>query len=257
MTPDKSIVVTPKYTLSFPNWQAVADIFEGQWICRVPLPGLKTGGMDLFNPDADSRPRMLQEYVGSLKGLRILELGPMEANHTYQLELLGADQIIAIEANRLHYLKCLAVKEMLGLKAQFLLGDFSKYLSETKDRFDIVFASGVLYHMVDPLGLCRNIAARSPVAFFWTHYVSDAVADELGAITAVDGYSARYFRFDYFPHFDLSEYTFTGGGVEHCNRLKKHDILNCLEHYGYSNVRVLLDQPDHPGGPAFNVVCSR
>ena len=46
---------------------------------------------------------------GSLQGMNILELGPLEATHTYQLAKLGADRVLAIEAEYGSFLKCLVV----------------------------------------------------------------------------------------------------------------------------------------------------
>jgi Protein of unknown function (DUF1698) len=84
--------------------------------------------------------------------MTVLELGPLEGAHTYRLQQLGAGRILAIESNVEAYLKCLIVKEALGMKrAEFMLGDFTLYLQECTERFDLVFCCGVLYHMQDPL----------------------------------------------------------------------------------------------------------
>ena len=74
-----------------------------------------------------------------MDGFRILELGPLEGAHTYQLEKLGAAEIVAIEANKEAFLKCLIIKELAQLeRARFLLGDFVTYL-EFSLRFLISF----------------------------------------------------------------------------------------------------------------------
>ena len=50
------------------------------------------------------------------------------------------------------------MKEAVGLsRTRFLLGDFCEYLETTDERFDLVFASGVLYHMADPIGLIESV----------------------------------------------------------------------------------------------------
>lgn len=86
--------------------------------------------------------------------LTVLELGPLEAGHTYMLEKMGARSIVAVEANSRAYLKCLIVKELFELKrAKFLLGDFVAYLKNNTRHFDLCLASGVLYHMQNPAEL--------------------------------------------------------------------------------------------------------
>ena len=59
---------------------------------------------------------MAVDVCGSIEGFRILELGPLESGHTYQLERLGAGSILCIEASPEFYLKSLIIKEILGLK---------------------------------------------------------------------------------------------------------------------------------------------
>lgn len=74
---------------------------------------------------------------GSLDAMTILELGPLEGAHTYQLARLGAKHILAIEANSEAYLKCLVVKEILQIpRCRFLLGDCLIFLQAHHDPFD-------------------------------------------------------------------------------------------------------------------------
>ena len=61
------------------------------------------------------------------------------------LERAGGD-ILSIEGNHGAFLRCLIVKNFLGLKSKFLLGDFSNF-DISRDTFDTVVASGVLYHI--------------------------------------------------------------------------------------------------------------
>ena len=115
-----------KFELRPPSIQNAIDIFAGKWasdlgpVCDVT----GTGSSDLFR---DPRPQMAADALGHerrLDGFRVLELGPLEAAHTYLLERLGASEIVAVEANTEAFLKCLIVKEALGLtNAQFLCGD--------------------------------------------------------------------------------------------------------------------------------------
>lgn len=37
-------------------------------------------------------------------------------------------------------------------------------------RYDLIFACGVLYHMIDPLLLLERMAARTDNLYLWTHY---------------------------------------------------------------------------------------
>ena len=86
----------------------------------------------------------------------------------------GANHILAIEANKNAFLKCLVVKELLSIeRATFLLGDFYKYLKSQPPRYDAILASGVLYHMADPLGLIEGASVASDRICVWTHYFDE------------------------------------------------------------------------------------
>ncbi|MGZ9724337.1 class I SAM-dependent methyltransferase [Rhizobium miluonense] len=123
--------------------------------------GLKTtpGKTNLFE---DSRIGWLYQKFGPITGMDILELGPLEAAHTYMLHNLGARSITSIENSPRAYLKCLAIKEIFNLtRATFILDDAIRYLSSSDEKYDIAVASGVLYHMTDPLGLLDALSSRS------------------------------------------------------------------------------------------------
>ena len=55
----------------------------------------------------------------------MVELGPFEAYNTFHLAQKGAYPLIAVEGNKINFLKCLAVKEILDFNCRFKLGDLS------------------------------------------------------------------------------------------------------------------------------------
>src|SRR5262249_34849507 len=120
-----------KFEIRGPSKQNAVDIFEGKWATDLAMLGVESGGpADHLN--TDRRPLVAAQLLGKhnrFDEFRILELGPLEGAHTYQLEQLGAAEIVAIEANKEAFLKCLIVKDLAQLqRANFLLGDFVSYL---------------------------------------------------------------------------------------------------------------------------------
>ena len=167
--------MTSKIETRFPTHQNAVELFEGHWLARLEEvhPGLRSGTGDYFR--FDTRPvraaNQLGFVRGSLHGMKVLELGPMEGAHTYQLSMLGADSVTAVEANSHAYLRCLVMKEILQpARVRFLLGDALKFLQENSERWDLIFCSGILYHMVDPYALIEAMAARTDRIFLWTHF---------------------------------------------------------------------------------------
>ncbi|MEM7454933.1 MAG: class I SAM-dependent methyltransferase [Planctomycetota bacterium] len=96
--------------------------------------------------------RFCDEQIGGFSGKTVLELGPYEGYHTAVMARAGAKSVAAIEANPNNFLKCLIVGNHFRLKnVRFLLGDFSRFFDSNEERFDFVLASGVLYHLTEPL----------------------------------------------------------------------------------------------------------
>ena len=146
------------YSQSYPTSQEALNIFQGEWSSLFPAEmNLQAGTVPLFE---DDRIQMGLRELGGVAGQTVLELGPLEGGHSYQLEKAGAKSVLAIEANTRAYLKCLIAKELLGMqRVRFLCGDFMEYLRQSPPRFDFVLCSGVLYHTPDPFRLLTRLRA--------------------------------------------------------------------------------------------------
>ena len=90
------------------------------------------------------------------------------------LQKAGVKSLTAIESNSSAFQKCLITKEVFKLnKVNFLFGDFQKYLEETKHNYDFILASGVLYHLKDPVDFLESILNKSNAFFVWTHFYEE------------------------------------------------------------------------------------
>lgn len=185
-----------KFELRRPTPQTALDLFQGRWASDLSevLPGVTSGATGHFK--SDSRPTFILKHFaasgGTLNGMSVLDIGPLEGGHTYQLEQLGAAHIVAIEANSEAFLKCLIVKNALGMnRTEFLLGDILEYLRDTDRNFDLIFCSGVLYHMEDPVELIRLISRHTSRVFLWTHYYTEESRPGGLRLGAAVGYSAN------------------------------------------------------------------
>lgn len=251
-----------RYGAEAPGAQLAVDIFKGAWSSEFPPHlGIHAGTSRLFD---DSRLQALIDLAGGVRGRRVLELGPLEAAHSYMLEHAGAESVVAIEACVLSYLKCLIVKEITGLRrVSFQFGDFMRFLSASQTRFDLVVASGVLYHQRDPLKCVQQIARCTDVAFIWTHCYQDGLeAERMKAryFTRVPGAQAGGFGCDlYRLEYDtyLPNMKYRGGLDDHAHWMKKDDLLACLRHFGMSDVTIVSEQIDHPFGPNLTLLARR
>ena len=119
-------VTARKFARQEPSPQLTIDIFKGSWATDLSdiVPNVISGSTRLFH---DPRTRFPLVHFASPRGdlanQRVLELGPLEGAHTYQLERLGAE-VTSIESNTEAYLKGLIVRELCGIRrAKLLYGD--------------------------------------------------------------------------------------------------------------------------------------
>lgn len=252
------------YSEEVPGPQNALDIFAGEWASKLPPPfdGLTAGQALLFD---DQRLAWAIGQIGGVAGSRVLELGPLEGGHTYMLDRAGASEVLAIEANTRAYLRCLVAKELVGMHAgRFVFGDFMAYLRERPERFDVVLASGVLYHLDGPVELIARIAGITDAAYFWTHYYDEALfkSRPKNAKRVVTPAPAEYGGYRHVVC--RSEYKtavtvpgFCGGTRSHSNWLTRDGILGALRHFGLGDIQIAYEQTDHPHGPAFSILARR
>ncbi len=250
------------YVDGVPSPAKVAALFQDQWLSKLPAEiGLAGGPIDLFD---DARIHRLLSAI-DIDGQKVLELGPLEAGHTTHLLRAGAAHVTAIEGNSLAFLKCLAVKEALGLEnVRFLLGDFVAYLRERRHSFDVGIACGVLYHMQNPVELIELLAHACRHVFLWTHYYDASIhAQSTDAASHLldpqpcswKGFRHTLVRYEY--RGVLQSETFCGGPAPFSHWLPRTDLLAALECFGFADIRILAEEPDHPHGPSFSLVASR
>jgi hypothetical protein len=254
--------ILDSYVVSAPSAQNAVDVFAGEWSSRLPLDGVEAGPIPLFEDDRVEW--ALGLLGGDLTGRRVLELGPLEGGHSYLLDRAGAS-VVAVEAQTRAYLKCLIAKELLGMpRVQFLLGDFMEYLRASDSEFDICFASGVLYHMRNPVETLELISRSAAALFLWTHVydpeviaASELLRPRFGAseVATHAGFEHTLYRFNYEDALRLKG--FCGGSAQFSNWLSRSDLFAALDHFGWRIVEVGFDQPDHPHGPALALVAKR
>lgn len=257
--------ILDQYVATPPSAENAINIFKGEWSSILPPPyeEITNGTARLFE---DPRILWLIEAVNGVKNRTVLELGPLEGGHSYLMEKHGAAQVLAIEANTRAYLKCLIVKELLDLQqVQFLCGDFIEYLHQTELDFDLCIASGVLYHMRNPVERLALLTKRCKHhLFIWTHYYDSEVIEasplfaprfHAPVVSEYLGFKHTLCRREYLDALGWSG--FCGGSASYCNWMPREDILRALEHFGFGNVRIAFEAPDHQNGPSFALVADR
>ena len=238
-----------------PTPQNMIDIFADEWSSKFPAEyGLKAGSVPLFE---DPRIHWMLGELNGVYGMQVVELGPLEGGHSYLLDRAGAARVLAIESNRRAFLKCLIVKELLGMPSvEFVMGDFRQYFEQSPEHFDLCVASGVLYHMREPLVLLSQIAAHCDRLFLWTHYYEKSAIQKNPNLKHrfdghfprnLDGFSYELHRYNYLE--GLENAGFCGGNARYANWMDRDGLFSALKHFGYGTIKVTDERPAHEHGP--------
>lgn len=253
--------ILDSYVKTAPSDQNAIDIFAGEWASKFPPPfeHIKAGNIPLFQ---DGRLHWAIERLGGVQGQNVLDLGPLEGGHPFILERSGAGFVTAIEANSRAYLKCLIAKEILNLsRTRFLCGDFVTYLEQTPQQFNTIVASGVLYHMRDPLHLLDLISRHTIRTYIWTHYYDEEIISSKPYLkeryqtrneAKVGNCTVTEYRHDYLHSLDVKGYT--GGSADYSTWLSRDGLMTALKEYGFTDFEFAYEMPDHPHGPCLSLI---
>lgn len=266
MPVELSIDQSEDYFAGIPRPQNCLDLFPGEWSSRFPVEiGVDSGGhAGLFEDERIEWARDGLVKLGRcIRYADVLELGPLEGGHTVMLEKMGAASVTAVEANRRAFLKCLIVKEIMGLNStRFLLGDALAHLERSGEHYDIGVVSGFLYHLREPLRLLDLLSQSCGALYLWTHYfsaddgsMSPDVRWRFGDPEQRQHAGLQYTAYPYRYENAMEWKGFCGGPHADCNWLGRDDILAALTHFGYT--RVLVREESNCHGPAMSIVAVR
>lgn len=258
-----SLARRDKFVTSAPSPQNAIDAVPDKWASRFPPPlsEVAAGGVGLF---ADPRISWAFEQLGGIEGKSVLDLGPLEGAHSYMAHEAGASRVVGVEANRLAFLKCLVTKELLDLgRCHFLCGDLIQYLGTSSEQFDVCIASGILYHMVEPIRLIELISSSASSLIMWTHIYDDTALkhkDLAGRLSPPREVVYKDFRHHVYRHNYGLEARISGffGGTElYSNWLSREGLMRALDHFGWTKVEVAFEDLSHSNGPSLALVAVR
>lgn len=262
---DDQLAILGWYTKEPPSPANAINIFGGEWASKFPAPlqDLPAGEALLFE---DARISWCIDQLGGVRGKTVLELGPLEGGHGYMLEAAGAASVLSIESNARSFLKCLIAKELLGMsRTSFVFGDFVPFLRAGGHRFDLSVASGVIYHLLDPVPVIADLCGATEEAILvWTHYFDE------GEIAARPDLHRRFGERRRTVHggheYDLVEYRylealdhagFCGGSAPTAAWLTRDGILDALRRHGFGATEIMDDDRRHVNGPAITLLARR
>lgn len=150
---------------------------HGEWTAdNFQLAGdVYTIGKD--SPVGSGRPHRITQIISdffgeSFENLRIADLGSLEGAFAVEFAKRGAE-VVSLELREGNLVKSQFAKEVLGLdKLEFVRDDVRNFTVEKYGTFDVVLASGILYHLdvPDVFTLVENAArACTGITILDTH----------------------------------------------------------------------------------------
>lgn len=253
-----------RYVLDLPREANAIDLQRGGW--KFEYENMDEAGIR-ESIASDGRPLFCSMFFPNFADpdYSIWELGPSDGYNTAGLEFHGAKNVSAIEGNVGAFLRCLILKNYFNLKSKFLLGDFLKYLDAVDQGPDLIYGSGVLYHLTDPVSFLRRCSELSPDLFLWTFvYDHDLMIDHgyeknmfaFDQVRTIDvaGREVRYHKRFYDPSL-IGEEKFAGGFQSYANWMTRDDLFYTLEKFGYRVLQTIDD--GYSGIPAINIFATR
>jgi hypothetical protein len=249
--------IDDRFESGCPNPQTEIDIFKGSWSCELPseTKALSGGWAKTFE---DPKITWFFKKIGGVKDTKGFELGPLEAGHSWMAQNNGVKSLISVEANRNSFLKCLIIKNLLGMNnVQFKLGDSIKYLDSHVGSFDFILASGILYHLKDPISALELILSKTESLLVWTHYFDEKIIMsnpvKYSKIKSLDPlvYNGSSYEIASYAYKKAMNWKgFCGGMSSEVVWLNKALYLDMCHSRGFET-EVYKDEADHPNGPAF------
>lgn len=156
------------------------------------------------------------------------------------------------------------MKEVFGIDAAVLHGDICSHLQGARE-FDIIWASGVLYHQTDPLEMLRLCSERANNLYVWTHYCDDECLGGHGFDVSkntwkdLKGHSFEY----HYRSYDLNSFeeditpNWSAGTAPYANWIRRSDLLRALDLLGYSKIELEVDGPRLSNLPVISFFASK
>jgi SAM-dependent methyltransferase len=154
-------------------------------------------------PEDDVRCDVVVDVAGgSLAGKSVLDLGCLEGGFALELARRGAARVLGIEFREISVQRCELARDLMALpNAEFICGDIMTAIPA--EQFDVVFATGILYHLDRPAELLA-IARRACRGFMMldTHVARrDEATHGCGPEAAIEAANGTTYRGRWFTEF--------------------------------------------------------
>jgi SAM-dependent methyltransferase len=206
----------------------------GPWLFNFAVNGTTTGGR--FPLPNEPKWSLFQQAFPNVR--TVLELGSCEGYNSFQLAE-RADRVVSVEGRAKNLEKAHFLQPWLDpdRKIQFVEGNLESCDLSSFGTFDVIWCTGLLYHLPEPWRLVMQMPGVSRNLFLSTHYASDL---DIGEVR--DGFAGRWCE-----EGGLADGI--SGMSSRSFRLTLGSLIRVLTVAGYSTVVVMKNIVDHPVEP--------
>ena len=203
---------------------------------------------------APSTAVVLDQARGDLSRMRILDVGCLEGGYAATFARLGAREVVGLEIRDVNLARCRFLQERLGLSnLSFVKGDAKTMSRDELGVFDLVFASGILYHLDDPFDFVRRCSElTTDMLLLDTHVASlhayahrcsrELVAREWQGATYLGRVAIEYER--ELSREELEVFPWTAYGNQTSFWLTEASLVRLLRNVGFPLIsKVFLEPP--------------
>jgi len=126
-------------------------------------------------------PPLLKLFGGSLRGLRILDVGCNCGGFSFEASKYGPKEIIGIDADGKNIRQANAIKKYLRIKnVNFMKLNAEEISKKDLGEFDLTILAGILYHLENPIGVMKIISEVTTSTLLidsHVHYSTDQSED--------------------------------------------------------------------------------
>jgi len=102
-----------------------------------------------------------KHFPGPREGLSVLDLGSGEGAMAIGLWELGFRDITCVEVRPLNIEKAQFAARVFGAELDFIESDLTSFLADCTQTYDVVMFMGILYHILDPFTVLKQIGEKT------------------------------------------------------------------------------------------------
>ena len=160
----------------------------------------------------------------------VLELGPFEGHDTVTIMSQKPKKVIGLEARPLNYAKISVARSLYNWQNyELILGDMHLFPQLIKDKIDVIFCSGVLYHSDKPWWLLKSCMDHCDTIVLCGHVASEYSGQPRRTKEVI--LESGTYQFGIYPEYGWGDEL--SGVTGHSLWFTEEDLVRFLDYYGF------------------------